>query len=212
MEEPAHALELDKLRVEHSKRMADLQDSRDSLEDEYEDLFDSHQMMSITLQDAHQRQDDDAMAYMARHKRCVQLEAEGVRDRNRIEKLEFVMAGEGTEGTDGTAAVHRNVRADSVLWWKQRCRSMQDENKRLENKLAFFSDEACPLLCGRPFSHSMQCCDSKICGPCLARWAIEKQCQKTSSCPFCRVSPSKASSVDRVGNRPGTQGNPIELL
>lgn len=198
--------EMIELRFEHSKKIAMLQESRDSLEDDYEDLYDSHQLLCINLQDAELRQDSDAKVMFLRNKRCTELEADNIKSKLRIEALEMLLASDGEVVTDGDKKVAAGA---SVLWWKEKCRVMRVENSALEGRLALLADEACPMMCERPSTLMMQCCGSKICKVCLDRWTIEKR--PSSTCPYCRASPSVAVFVDRIALRPGTVTQPIVI-
>lgn len=165
------------------------QEARNNMADEYEDLYDAHQVLSITLQDAETRQDEDAKVLFVRNKHCAVLEAEGVRSRARIEEMELALADSGA----GSAA--------SVRWWKERCRELQAGAKALEGRLANLSDEVCPLMCERLFTHRMQCCQARICRRCLDSWGDQ-------GCPYCRTAPTSAQAVHRLG----TARNPIGIL
>lgn len=197
------------LRFEHSKNMAMVQESRDNLEDEYEDLYDSHQLLSINLQEAEKRQDSDAKVIHLKNKRCTELELENSKHTLRIEALETLLTADGDGDSVQVTDRMRRTAGASVLWWKERCRTMRAENRTLEDRLALLADEACPMMCERPFSLRMQCCGSKICKVCLDRWTLEKQ--PTSTCPYCRAEPSVAVSVDRIAVRPGTVSQPIVI-
>lgn len=184
----------------HTEKLAKLQESRENLEDEYEDLYDSHQMLMVALQDAEQRQDGDAKVISVRSKRCIELEEENTRHMKRIEELEVMLAG----GGDAPACPGLRSASASVHWWKEKCRAMRADNHILQSRLDLLSDEACPMMCERPFALRMQCCGSNICAICFDLWAKEK-----SSCPFCRASPSVAHRVDRIGARAGSASKPI---
>lgn len=193
----AHNLEMRHAREEYRQNLKMLQHSWDNLAEEYEDLYDAHQLLSITLQDAEKRQDEDARMMLARNKRCSQLEATEVQHLTRIQEMEAVLAGVAS------ASVVENADRASILWWKDRCRSERLINHALERRVAVLSEEACPMMCERLFTHSMACCGSKICHTCLSTWKAEK-----TTCPYCRSSPLNATVVDRLG----TVRNPIELV
>lgn len=177
-----------------------LQSSRDNLLEEYADLYDSHQTMSITLEDAERRQEEDSKLITSKTRQLHDLELLNRKIRLRIQDMEFALADAQVCGSDRPASLR--VTVDSVLWWKERCRACQVEKKDLEARLALLSNEACPMLCERMHTHSMECCGSKICGTCLERWRSEG-----GSCPYCRASPMAARPV----NRPGCALNPIDL-
>lgn len=179
------------------KRLTTLQSSHDNLAEEYEDLYDSHQTLCISVQDAEVRQDEDAKLILAKTKQCRDLDERGATSRLRIQEIEFALA----EALSGQAS-SSSVLAESVSWWKERCRTCYVEKKALERRLALLSDEACPMLCERMYTHSMRCCGSKICGTCLGKWGVEG-----GSCPYCRAVPLSAMAVDR----PGSAMNPIGL-
>lgn len=195
-----HARELNQVREDGRRHAALLQEARDTLAEEYEDLYDAHQVLTFTVHDAEVRQDEDAKALSARDKRCQLLEAEALKNRKHIEEMENVMAA----GNCADQAMKRRVGSASVLWWRERCRSGQKENQILLGRLAQLSEEVCPMLCDRVFTHSMQCCRSKICATCLDQWRQ----QGKSSCPYCRACPATGVMLDR----PGTSRNPITIV
>lgn len=211
----AYNTDLSEVRDKYRSKLATLQQARNRLSDEYEDLYDTHQMLLISSQGAEMRQDEDAQMISVKSKRCKELEAEVTRSQTRIEELEFALAADESPHEKGPAV--KRVRSASVLWWKERCILLRTENQALGNQLSLFSDEACPMMCERPFTHNMQCCGSKICGTCLQKWSAEQQHTQTAvnssgtSCPYCRASPSLAVIVDRSLSRPGTAKNPINI-
>lgn len=185
------------------QRLTTLQKARDNLADEYEDLYDAHQTMSITLQDAEDRQDADARLILERARQCKDLQEKVCKSDVRIQALEFALANAGEAGGANWPLALR-VTVKSVLWWRKRCRSSHLEKKKLEGRLALLSDEVCPMQCDRMYTHSMLCCGAKICGACLGQWRVESR-----SCPYCRVVPAVAQALPFA--RPGTAKNPICL-
>lgn len=181
------------------KRVATLQSSRDILAEEYEDLYNSHQILQVLMQDAENRQDEDAMLILAKTKQCRALDERGATSRLRIQEIEFALA-DALSGQASSSTL--SVISESVSWWKERCRTCYVEKKALECRLSLLSDEACPMLCERMYTHSMRCCGSKICGTCLGKWGVQG-----GSCPYCRAAPLAAMEV----NRPGSALNPIHL-
>lgn len=187
--------------AECRSRLATLQSSRDNLAEEYEELYDSHQTMFITLQDAEVRQDEDAKLILTRTRQCKELQEKHARSCMRIQDLEVALADALSDRTNWPMSLR--VTVESVVWWKEKCRVCHLEKKQLESRLALFSDEVCPMQCDRMYTHSMRCCGSKICGTCLGKWRVE-----SDSCPYCRA-PLSAHALPL--NRLGSAQNPIGL-
>lgn len=184
---------------ESRRRLETLQRSRDILAEEYEDLYDAHQTLCISFQDAENRQDEDAKVILAKTRQCSDLQQRDATNRLRIQEIESALA----DAVSGQASSSTpRVLAESVTWWMEKCRTYYIEKKELESRLALLSDQACPMMCERMYTHSMSCCGSKICGTCLGKWGVEG-----GSCPYCRAVPLAAVHVDR----PGSALNPIDL-